>query len=87
MRVERLEIFGFKSFMERLVLPLEGGITGTLTEPGALTCFCRAGGVCSPFGLPVASGFGSVPWCLCRMAGHPVRRTEPAWASCPNLTQ
>jgi chromosome segregation protein len=34
MRVERLEIFGFKSFMERLVLPLETGITGVVGPNG-----------------------------------------------------
>ncbi len=34
MRVSRLEIFGFKSFMERLVLPLEGGITGVVGPNG-----------------------------------------------------
>ncbi len=34
MRVERLEIFGFKSFMERLVLPLEEGITGVVGPNG-----------------------------------------------------
>jgi energy-coupling factor transporter ATP-binding protein EcfA2 len=34
MRVERLEVFGFKSFMERLVLPLEDGITGVVGPNG-----------------------------------------------------
>ena len=34
MRVERLEVFGFKSFMERLVLPLEQGITGVVGPNG-----------------------------------------------------
>ncbi len=34
MRVARLEIFGFKSFMEKLVLPLEGGITGVVGPNG-----------------------------------------------------
>lgn len=34
MRVERLEVFGFKSFMERLVLPLETGITGVVGPNG-----------------------------------------------------
>lgn len=34
MRVTRLEIFGFKSFMERLVLPLEGGVTGVVGPNG-----------------------------------------------------
>ena len=34
MRVERLEIFGFKSFMERLVLPLEAGVTGVVGPNG-----------------------------------------------------
>jgi chromosome segregation protein len=34
MRVTRLEIFGFKSFMERLVIPLEGGITGVVGPNG-----------------------------------------------------
>ncbi len=34
MRVERLEIFGFKSFMERLILPLETGITGVVGPNG-----------------------------------------------------
>ncbi len=34
MRVNRLEIFGFKSFMERLVLPLDGGITGVVGPNG-----------------------------------------------------
>lgn len=34
MRVSRIEIFGFKSFMERLVLPLEGGITGVVGPNG-----------------------------------------------------
>lgn len=34
MRVTRLEIFGFKSFMDRLVLPLENGITGVVGPNG-----------------------------------------------------
>jgi chromosome segregation protein len=34
MRLERLEIFGFKSFMERLILPLETGITGVVGPNG-----------------------------------------------------
>lgn len=34
MRVSRLEVFGFKSFMDRLVLPLEGGITGVVGPNG-----------------------------------------------------
>lgn len=34
MRVERLEVFGFKSFMDRLVLPLESGITGVVGPNG-----------------------------------------------------
>jgi len=34
MRVTRLEVFGFKSFMERLVLPLEGGMTGVVGPNG-----------------------------------------------------
>ncbi|MCB0319483.1 MAG: AAA family ATPase [Bdellovibrionales bacterium] len=34
MRVSRLEIFGFKSFMERLILPLEGGMTGIVGPNG-----------------------------------------------------
>lgn len=34
MRVSRLEVFGFKSFMERLVLPLETGITGVVGPNG-----------------------------------------------------
>ncbi len=34
MRVTRLEIFGFKSFMDRLVLPLEAGITGVVGPNG-----------------------------------------------------
>lgn len=34
MRVTRLEVFGFKSFMERLVLPLEAGITGVVGPNG-----------------------------------------------------
>jgi chromosome segregation protein len=34
MRAERLDIFGFKSFMERLVLPLESGITGVVGPNG-----------------------------------------------------
>ncbi len=34
MRVERLEVFGFKSFMERLILPLETGITGVVGPNG-----------------------------------------------------
>ena len=34
MRVSRLEVFGFKSFMDRLVLPLAGGITGVVGPNG-----------------------------------------------------
>ncbi len=34
MRVSRLEIFGFKSFMDRLVLPLDGGVTGIVGPNG-----------------------------------------------------
>lgn len=34
MRVTRLEIFGFKSFMDRLIVPLEGGITGVVGPNG-----------------------------------------------------
>ncbi|MCB9029877.1 MAG: AAA family ATPase [Deltaproteobacteria bacterium] len=34
MRVTRLEIFGFKSFMDRLVLPLNAGITGVVGPNG-----------------------------------------------------
>lgn len=34
MRVSRLEVFGFKSFMDRLVLPLEGGVTGVVGPNG-----------------------------------------------------
>lgn len=34
MRVARLEVFGFKSFMERLLLPLETGITGIVGPNG-----------------------------------------------------
>lgn len=34
MRVARVEIFGFKSFMERLVLPLDSGITGVVGPNG-----------------------------------------------------
>jgi chromosome segregation protein len=34
MRVTRLELFGFKSFPERSVLPLEGGITGIVGPNG-----------------------------------------------------
>lgn len=34
MRVSRLEVFGFKSFMERLVLPLDGGVTGVVGPNG-----------------------------------------------------
>lgn len=34
MKVTRLEIFGFKSFMERLVLPLEHGVTGVVGPNG-----------------------------------------------------
>jgi len=34
MRVTRLEIFGFKSFMDRLVLPLEAGVTGVVGPNG-----------------------------------------------------
>lgn len=34
MRIVRLEIFGFKSFMDRLVLPIEGGVTGIVGPNG-----------------------------------------------------
>ncbi len=34
MRVARLEVFGFKSFMERLTLPLEAGVTGVVGPNG-----------------------------------------------------
>lgn len=34
MRVSRLEIFGFKSFMERLLLPLDGGLTAVVGPNG-----------------------------------------------------
>jgi chromosome segregation protein len=34
MRVTRIEVFGFKSFMDRLVLPLETGITGVVGPNG-----------------------------------------------------
>lgn len=34
MKVARLEVFGFKSFMERLILPLEGGVTGVVGPNG-----------------------------------------------------
>lgn len=34
MRVTRLEVFGFKSFMDRLILPLEQGITGVVGPNG-----------------------------------------------------
>jgi len=34
MRVTRLELFGFKSFPERAILPLEGGITGIVGPNG-----------------------------------------------------
>lgn len=34
MRITRIEIFGFKSFMDRLVLPLEDGITGVVGPNG-----------------------------------------------------
>jgi chromosome segregation protein len=34
MRVSRLEVFGFKSFMNRLMLPIEGGITGVVGPNG-----------------------------------------------------
>ena len=34
MKVARIEVFGFKSFMERLLLPLEGGITGVVGPNG-----------------------------------------------------
>ncbi|NLF24450.1 MAG: AAA family ATPase, partial [Deltaproteobacteria bacterium] len=34
MQISRLEIFGFKSFLERLVLPLEPGITGVVGPNG-----------------------------------------------------
>ena len=34
MLVSRIEVFGFKSFMERLVLPLEEGVTGVVGPNG-----------------------------------------------------
>lgn len=34
MKVARLEVFGFKSFMDRLILPLEGGVTGVVGPNG-----------------------------------------------------
>lgn len=34
MRVSRLEVFGFKSFMERLLLPLDGGLTAVVGPNG-----------------------------------------------------
>ncbi|MCB0338485.1 MAG: AAA family ATPase, partial [Bdellovibrionales bacterium] len=34
MRVTRLEVFGFKSFLDRLTLPLEAGITGVVGPNG-----------------------------------------------------
>lgn len=34
MRVSRVEIFGFKSFMEKLVLPLDTGVTGVVGPNG-----------------------------------------------------
>lgn len=34
MRVTRLEVFGFKSFMDRLILPLEGGVTAVVGPNG-----------------------------------------------------
>ncbi|MBX7143829.1 MAG: AAA family ATPase, partial [Oligoflexia bacterium] len=34
MRVSRIEIFGFKSFMEKVVIPLEGGVTGVVGPNG-----------------------------------------------------
>jgi len=34
MRVVRIEIFGFKSFMDRLILPIEGGVTGVVGPNG-----------------------------------------------------
>ncbi len=34
MRVSRLEIFGFKSFLDRLTLPLESGVTGVVGPNG-----------------------------------------------------
>jgi len=34
MRVTRLEVFGFKSFMDRIVLPLNSGITGVVGPNG-----------------------------------------------------
>ncbi len=34
MKVSRIEIFGFKSFMDRLTLPLEAGITGVVGPNG-----------------------------------------------------
>lgn len=34
MKVTRLEVFGFKSFMDRLILPLDSGITGVVGPNG-----------------------------------------------------
>lgn len=34
MQVTRLEIFGFKSFMDRIILPLQGGVTGIVGPNG-----------------------------------------------------
>ncbi len=34
MRITRLEVFGFKSFLEKLVLPMEAGITGVVGPNG-----------------------------------------------------
>jgi chromosome segregation protein len=34
MRVSRIEIFGFKSFMEKVVIPLDGGVTGVVGPNG-----------------------------------------------------
>ena len=34
MRVTRLEVFGFKSFMDRLVLPFNSGISGVVGPNG-----------------------------------------------------
>ena len=34
MKVSRIEVFGFKSFMDRVVLPFEGGITGVVGPNG-----------------------------------------------------
>lgn len=34
MRVSRVEIFGFKSFMEKLILPLDSGVTGVVGPNG-----------------------------------------------------